>query len=94
MNKKHTIASTRKTDVPYDPANEAATTEFWAKAIPHNGAADLRNKRGRPAMAVEARKEQIALRVDKDVLEWYRSQGTGWQTKMNAVLKAHRDAMD
>ncbi|MCC6194817.1 MAG: BrnA antitoxin family protein, partial [Burkholderiales bacterium] len=26
------------------------------------------------------------------VLEWYRAQGTGWQTRMNAVLKAFRDA--
>jgi len=32
------------------------------------------------------------LRVDKDVLEWYRSQGMGCQTRMNAVLKAYRDA--
>ena len=33
-----------------------------------------------------------SLRVDKDVLEWYRAQGAGWQTRMNAVLKAFRDA--
>ena len=37
-------------------------------------------------------KEQIALRVDKEVLECYRSLGVGWQTRMNAVLKAYRDA--
>lgn len=42
--------------------------------------------------AAEDRKEQISLRVDKDVLEWYRAQGAGWQTRMNAVLKAFRDA--
>ncbi|MGH8589551.1 MAG: BrnA antitoxin family protein [Gammaproteobacteria bacterium] len=33
----------------------------------------------------------MALRVDADVLAWYRSQGPGWQTRMNAVLKAFRD---
>lgn len=37
-------------------------------------------------------KEQIALRVDADVLAWYRAQGAGWQTRMNAVLRAFRDA--
>lgn len=37
-------------------------------------------------------KEQIALRVDADVLAWYRAQGAGWQSRMNAVLKAFRDA--
>lgn len=34
-------------------------------------------------------KKQITLRVDADVLEWYRSQGKGYQTLMNAVLKGY-----
>jgi uncharacterized protein (DUF4415 family) len=38
------------------------------------------------------RKEQIALRLDSEVLEWYRAKGSGWQTRMNAVLKAFKDA--
>ncbi|MGN0730323.1 MAG: BrnA antitoxin family protein [Treponema sp.] len=29
----------------------------------------------------------IHIRVDTDVLEWYKSQGKGYQTKMNAVLR-------
>lgn len=37
-------------------------------------------------------KSSIALRVDADVLEWFRAQGPGYQTRMNAVLKAYRDA--
>lgn len=92
MNEKRTTVRTRKTDVPYDPADKAATQEFWESATPHKGVAELRAKRGRPALAAEDRKEQIALRVDKEVLEWYRAQGAGWQTRMNAVLKAFRDA--
>ena len=34
-------------------------------------------------------KTEIHIRVDTDVLEWYKSQGKGYQTKMNAVLRAH-----
>ena len=34
-------------------------------------------------------KTEIHMRVDTDVLEWYKSQGKGYQTKMNAVLRAH-----
>ena len=64
----------------------------WEGAIAHEGVADLRAKRGRPAKAAGDRKEQIALRVDEDVLEWYRAQGPGWQTRMNAVLRAYRGA--
>jgi uncharacterized protein (DUF4415 family) len=30
--------------------------------------------------------------VDADVLEWFRAQGPGYQTKMNAVLRAFKDA--
>ncbi|MES2305618.1 MAG: BrnA antitoxin family protein [Gemmatimonadota bacterium] len=31
----------------------------------------------------------ISIRVDEDVLDWFRSQGPRYQTKMNAVLRAH-----
>lgn len=93
MNAKPTSARTRNSDVPYDPSNEAETEAFWSTATPHHGVAELRAKRGRPSKAPEERKEQIALRVDKDVLEWFRAQGSGWQTRMNAVLKAFRDTM-
>lgn len=92
MNKKRTSENTARTDVPYDPSDRAATLKYWDGATAHEGVTELRAKRGRPALQPEDRKEQIALRVDKDVLEWYRAQGAGWQTRMNAVLKAFRDA--
>jgi Uncharacterized protein conserved in bacteria len=37
-------------------------------------------------------KASISLRVDSDVLEWFKSQGTGYQSRMNAVLKAFKEA--
>jgi uncharacterized protein (DUF4415 family) len=37
-------------------------------------------------------KASISLRVDQDVLEWFKAQGTGYQTRMNTVLRAFRDA--
>ena len=37
-------------------------------------------------------KESISLRVDADVLEWFKSQGPGYQTRINLVLRAYRDA--
>jgi uncharacterized protein (DUF4415 family) len=39
-----------------------------------------------------SKKQSIALRVDADVLEWFKAQGPGYQSRMNAVLKAYRDA--
>ena len=37
-------------------------------------------------------KKSISLRVDEDVLEWYKAQGPGYQTRINAVLRAFKDA--
>jgi len=34
-------------------------------------------------------KEQISLRVDKDVLRWFRSKGKGYQTYMNNILRSY-----
>jgi uncharacterized protein (DUF4415 family) len=39
-----------------------------------------------------SRKAQLTLRVDNDVLDWYRKQGQGYQTKINALLRAYMDA--
>ena len=37
-------------------------------------------------------KAAISLRVEQDVLEWFKAQGPGYQTRINAVLRAFRDA--
>jgi len=37
-------------------------------------------------------KASISLRVDQDVLEWFKAQGAGYQTRINTVLRAYRDA--
>lgn len=37
-------------------------------------------------------KSQIALRVDSDVLRWFRAQGKGWQTQVNAILRSYASA--
>ena len=39
-------------------------------------------------------KEAISLRVDKDILEWFRAQGPRYQTRMNAVLRSYMMATE
>jgi len=34
-------------------------------------------------------KQQVTLRIDKDVLEFFKEQGNRYQTRMNAVLRAY-----
>ena len=36
-----------------------------------------------------ADKRQITIQIDADVLDWFRAQGKGYQTHMNAILKAY-----
>ncbi|MCB1884892.1 MAG: BrnA antitoxin family protein [Geminicoccaceae bacterium] len=37
-------------------------------------------------------KDRLTLRVDADVVEWFKRQGQGYQTRMNAALRAFMDA--
>ena len=37
-------------------------------------------------------KKLVSLRLDPDLVEWFRSQGAGYQTRMNAVLRAYMKA--
>lgn len=37
-------------------------------------------------------KTSLALRVDAEVVEWFKAQGPGYQTRMNAVLRAFKEA--
>jgi uncharacterized protein (DUF4415 family) len=36
-------------------------------------------------------KSLITIRVDTDVLKWLKSQGKGYQTKINAILKSYME---
>lgn len=44
-----------------------------------------RRARGRPAGS--GTKEQVAIRIDRDVLTAFRGSGAGWQTRMNDALR-------
>ena len=37
-------------------------------------------------------KPLISIRLDSDVLDWFKSNGAGYQTRMNAVLRMYMNA--
>lgn len=57
-----------------------ATYEMFAKAVVRKGLKPL------PA------KQQITLRLDEDVLTWFKQQGKGYQTRINQLLRAYMEA--
>lgn len=43
----------------------------------------------RRGLKLVPRKAQLTIRVDSDVLAWYKKQGPGYQTRINALLRAY-----
>lgn len=75
--------------VVFDHDNPEWTDADFARArsiadFPELAAAFPKSKGGRPR---GSNKEQVALRLDKDVLAKFRATGPGWQTRINDVLK-------
>ena len=43
------------------------------------------------AVLVFPSKQLVCIRIDRDVLDWFRGQGRGYQTRMNAVLRSYME---
>ena len=56
------------------------TPEMFARAVVKKG------------LKTPGSKSLLSLRVDSDVLSWFRSQGPGYQSRMNALLRAFMQA--
>ena len=56
------------------------TPEMFARAVVRRGLKPV------------TRKHQITLRIDDDVLEWFKKQGQGYQTLINSLLRAYMEA--
>ena len=71
------------------------TTRGKAKKSPAGPQPTARSKRadwGSLKVAWPQPKQAISLRIDQDILTWFRDGGPGYQTRMNAVLRAFVDA--
>lgn len=97
MSAKSTTKCTRKAEAPtVGRADLARLRRLTDAEIERTSPPELRNLPKDfwdgaelvPAVA----KEPISLRVDADVLTWFRSQGPGYQSRMNAVLRAYMRA--
>jgi len=44
------------------------------------------------ALRLPRRKKSLSIRLDPDVLEWFKHQGKGYQTRINAVLRMYMEA--
>ncbi|MBW4573839.1 MAG: BrnA antitoxin family protein [Aphanothece sp. CMT-3BRIN-NPC111] len=56
------------------------TPEMFVKAVVRRGLKPAPNK------------AQVTLRLDRDVLNWFKGQGRGYQTQINALLRSYMEA--
>ncbi|MRX49834.1 hypothetical protein GI374_05070 [Paracoccus sp. S-4012] len=47
---------------------------------------------GEAVLVIPEPKQAVSLRIDRDVIDFFKSQGKGYQTRMNAVLRAYMEA--
>ena len=64
-----------------DPDSIPLTDEEWEE-VEKTGRV---SRRGRPKS--DMTKEHITLRVDADIVAAFRATGTGWQTRINKILR-------
>lgn len=73
---RRTIDATRVRD----GAAREWTPEMFARAVARKG------------LRLVPKKALLSLRIDSDVVEWFKSQGSGYQSRMNALLRAYMEA--
>lgn len=74
----------RPTDAESAAINAAARGDEDNLPLTSDELIQFKRGRGRPA---GSNKEQVTLRLDAEVLETFKATGTGWQTRINEVLK-------
>jgi uncharacterized protein (DUF4415 family) len=67
-------------DIVLDQENPEWTAEMMSKAVLKVG-----------GVVVRPAKEQVSIRIDPDVLLWFRSRGKGYQKEINALLRTYME---
>ena len=74
------LRALRDAEIVRDGDAPAWTPEQFARALARKGLKPI------------PKKTLLSLRVDADVVEWFRAQGAGYQSRMNALLRAYMKA--
>ena len=63
----------------YAPVGDSLAPDFWKSAR---------------VVFPEGPKQRLTVRFDRDVVSWFKAQGRGYQTRMNAVLRSYFEAQE
>ena len=61
----------------------------WDEPAAHNADSPIAQK---PATASVQLKQIVTIRLDVDMLDWFKGAGPGYQTRINQVLREYMDS--
>lgn len=74
-------------DTPYDPLDDESIANFWEGAtITQKGKVIGRVTRGKQKLPT---KVPISIRLSPEVINYFKSTGEGWQSRIDEILKQH-----
>jgi len=92
--KTYTAAQIRRMKDNSDWERSAAMTEeeIEAAIASDPDEADMVIDWGKTTISMPEPKAALNMRIDRDVLEFFKNGGRGYQTRINAILRAYKDA--
>ncbi|MDP3801175.1 BrnA antitoxin family protein [Brevundimonas sp.] len=72
-------------DAPELTAERAARLSPAREVLPEHVLAQFKRSPGRPRSS--SPKKQMTLRIDEEVVEYFKAGGSGWQSRINAALR-------
>ena len=81
-------SSKKKSGTDWDRLASESEKDIDYSDVPKLGAGFWR----KATLRMPQKKESVTLRLDHDVLAWFRGSGRGYQTRINAVLRSYIQA--
>lgn len=79
------INSTKESRTDWDKLRNMPDEKIDLSEVPELGEDFFREAK----LRLPESKRLISLRIDSDILEWFKRQGKGYQTRINAILRAY-----
>ena len=76
----------------FDYLNRVSDEEIAAAVAQDPDAAPLDIDWSKAELVIPSGKKPISIRVDEDVLDFFKKQGAGYQRRINAVLRSYMQA--
>jgi uncharacterized protein (DUF4415 family) len=84
--KKHSIKKRSRTN--WARIDTLKNKEIDTSDIPEQGKAFFK----RAVLRLPEPKATVTIRLDRQVLDWFKAKGPGYQTRINALLRAYMEA--